>query len=367
VRLGLLLVFACACSLAPADAPTYPAVLPGRAFVFPRDHGSHPGYRIEWWYFTGWIDDASIEADRSKSPRGFQVTFFRVRPGVAEDNPSAFAPRQLLFAHAALADPAVGRLRHSQRSGRVGFGLVEASETGMSVRLDDWSLQTLSPGHYRTVVRGEEFSLDLQFASTQPPLLQGDGGFSRKGPDARAASYYYSLPQLEVSGTVTVDGKARAVHGRAWFDHEWSSDYVDDGAVGWDWLGVNLADGGALMSFRMRDARGRARWATAAMRATKGGRASPAVTFAPDEVSWTPGETWQSPRTGTRYPIEWRVSVGDRRYRVVPLLRDAELDSRGSTGILYWEGPVRLLDAASGMEVGRGYLELTGYDGKLEL
>jgi predicted secreted hydrolase len=349
---------------------TYPPVEPGKALQFPQDEGSHPEYRLEWWYVTGWLEPE----DGSASPRGFQVTFFRVRTGLGEDNPSAFAPRQVLFAHAAIADPREGRLRHAERSARAGFGLVYAQEGRVDVRLDDWSIAQVGEGVYRTHVRGETFDFELDLRRTQSPLLQGDAGFSRKGPDLRAASHYYSLPQLEVSGRVVVDGKAQRVRGHAWFDHEWSSDYVDERALGWDWMGINLHDGGALMAFRMRDSQGGARWGAATLRGPVASSGVPGAvasdsrrTFQPEEVEWTPLATWRSPRTGVEYPVRWRVRVGDQVLRVEPLLEDAELDSRASTGVLYWEGPVRLLDDATGRELGRGYLELTGYGGRLDL
>ena len=348
---------------------TYPPVLPDKVLSFPLDEGSHPDYRIEWWYVTGQIEDA---ASKVKAPRGFQVTFFRVRTGLAEQNPSSFAPRQVLFAHAAIADIEGGKLHHAQRAARSGFDLAYAREGRVDVRLDDWTIREVQPGQYVTVVQGEDFNFELTLRSTQSPMLQGERGFSRKGPDPRAASYYYSLPQLQVSGEVTLNGKRQPVTGKAWFDHEWSSDYVDAEALGWDWMGVNLHDGGALMAFRMRDHSGGERWASATHRgggdATSGGQTAPdQKSFGPEEVRWTPLRTWRSPRTGATYPVAWRVQVGDRLYRVEPLLLDAELDSRPTTGILYWEGPIRLIDETTGKEVGRGYLELTGYGGKLDL
>jgi predicted secreted hydrolase len=184
-----------------------------------------------------------------------------------------------------------------------------------------------------------------------------------------------------VSGEVVIDGLRQKVTGHAWFDHEWSSDFVDASALGWDWMGVNLNDGGALMAFRMRDLQGGERWASAtlrrpgsapripspALRATSPAGAGETTVFGPEQVEWTPLETWRSPRTGVKYPIRWRVQVGAQTYRVEPLLLDAELDSRPTTGILYWEGPIRLVDDETDREVGRGYLELTGYGGKLDL
>jgi predicted secreted hydrolase len=336
----------------PAQAEvTYPHVVPGVELAFPRDEGAHPAHRIEWWYVTGWVDDDGGE------PLGFQVTFFRVRPGLAESNPSRFAPKQILFGHAALAEPRHGRLRHAERSAREGFGLAYAREGSVDVRLDDWTLRQ-DGDVYRAVVSGDDFRMTLDLRATQAPLLQGDRGYSQKGPDPLSASYYYSLPHLSVDGTVTVDGRERRVTGVAWFDHEWSSDILGDEASGWDWMGISLDDGGALMAFRMRDPRGGKLWSGANVRSADGR----VQAFAPDEVEWTPGRSWQSPRTGATYPVEWSVQVGGRTYRVQPLMDDAELDSRASTGTIYWEGPVRLL-GPDGNVAGRGYLELTGYAG----
>jgi predicted secreted hydrolase len=248
-------------------------------------------------------------------------------------------------------------LRHAERSAREGFGFAFAREGSVDVRLDDWTLRQ-DGDVYRAVVNGDDFRLKLDLRATQAPLPQGDRGYSRKGPDPLSASYYYSLPHLVVDGTVTVDGRERRVTGEAWFDHEWSSDILGDEASGWDWMGINLDGGGALMAFRMRDRQGGKLWSAATLR-TADGRVR---TFAPDEVEWTPGRTWQSPRTGATYPVEWRVRVGEQTYRVEPLMDDAELDSRASTGTIYWEGPVRLL-GPDGAAAGRGYLELTGYAG----
>jgi predicted secreted hydrolase len=344
-----------AASTSAGSGVSYPQVLPGIELKFPRDEGAHPDYRIEWWYVTGWLQD------ERRQPLGFQVTFFRVRPGVAESNPSSFAPRQVVFGHAAIAEPGHGKLRHAERSARVGFDLAYAREGVVDLRLDDWSLRQ-DGTRYRATAHGNEFVMELDLERTQPALLQGDAGFSRKGPGPLAASHYYSLPQLQVKGFVTIDGGRRPVTGEAWFDHEWSSDYLDAEASGWDWMGVNLDDGGALMAFRMRDRVGGKRWAGATLRSADGS----VRTFGPGEVEWTPLRTWRSPRTGTRYPVQWQVRVGEQVFDVEPLMDDAELDSRSSTGTIYWEGPVRLR-RTDGRKTGLGYLELTGYGGKLEM
>jgi predicted secreted hydrolase len=337
-----------------ARAVDYPRVISGAGFAFPRDHGSHPAFRTEWWYVTGWVtDDGGNEF-------GVQVTFFRHRPGVAEDNPSAFAPRQLLFAHAALAEPRHGRLRHDQRAARAGFGLAEAREDTTDVSIGDWSL-SLADGAFVARIAAREFAFDLRFALAQPPLPEGDGGYSRKGPDPRQASYYYSCPQLSVSGNLSVEGREVAIAGTAWLDHEWSSEYMASEAVGWDWTGINLADGGALMAFQMRGRDGSALWAGGTHRDANG----QTRTFAPGEVRFAPQRRWRSPRTEVDFPVAMVVSVRGADFTLVPLFDDQELDARASTGTIYWEGAVRVQQG--GREVGRGYLELTGYWKPLQL
>lgn len=333
---------------------TFAPVVPGYTITFPRDEGSHPDFRVEWWYITGWLENAARKA------LGFQITFFRVRPSVSGANPSAFTPRQVLIAHAALSDPARGSLRHDERAARAAFDLAGAREGSLEVWIDNWSLRAEANG-YRARLPGTTMALDLALTPTQPPLLQGEAGLSRKGPRAESASYYYSLPHLAVRGEIASDGKREAVQGSAWFDHEWSSSYMDERAVGWDWIGINLEDGGALMAFRMRTEDGASLWAGATLR-TPG---APARMFGADAVHFSPGRRWRSPRSGASYPVVWRVVVGQLTFDIEPLMDDQENDTRKTTGAIYWEGAVRAL--REGRVVGRGYLELTGYWRRLRL
>jgi len=336
-------------------AVQYARVTPGRTLQFPADFGSHPDYRTEWWYITGWLED------EHGAPLGVQITFFRHRPGIAEGNASRFAPRQLLFAHAAIADPRTGHLRHEQRAARAGFSLAEASQGNTDVRLEDWSL-VRNGDIYTARIRGSAFTLDLAFRATQAPLLEGEVGYSRKGPRPEQASYYYSEPHLAASGDIALDGGRRfATRGSAWCDHEWSNEYLAPEAAGWDWTGINLDDGGALMAFVIRRRGGGVLWAGGSLRP-----AGAAVrAFAPAEIRFEARRTWRSPRTQAVYPIAPTVHAGELAYELEPLFDDQELDARVSTGIVYWEGAVRALRA--GREVGRGYLELTGYASEVRL
>jgi predicted secreted hydrolase len=354
-RLGLILWLGLALGLVPrapasGSADPHAPVVDGVALVFPRDTGAHPDFRTEWWYVTGWLtDDAGLE-------RGFQVTFFRVATGIGADNPSRFAPRQLILAHAAIADPAVGRLRHAERIERAIEPLTGVDKTHTGVWIGDWTL-AMEPadGHYRTRIDAEEFGLDLTLTPPGQPILNGRDGLSQKTPNPVNASYYYSRPQLDVSGRLRLDDRDRPVSGVAWLDHEWSSELMPNEAQGWDWIGVNLDSGGSLMAFQMRRADGSALWSSGTL---KEGDAPPLI-LAPEQVIFTPLRQWRSPRTGANYPVEWSLEIDGRRLRLTPMMDDQELDGRRSTGIVYWEGAVRLEEG--GREIGRGYLEMTGY------
>ncbi|MGQ0512588.1 MAG: lipocalin-like domain-containing protein [Betaproteobacteria bacterium] len=326
----------------------FPPVVPGYRFSFPRDHGAHPDFRQEWWYVTGTLLTPRNEA------LGFQVTFFRARPDFTTGNPGQMVPRQIILAHAALADPRHGRLRHDERAGRAALGLAGAAEGATRAWVDDWRLE-LERNAWRARIAAREFAFDLVLTQTRLLVAHGDFGYSRKGQGALEASYYYSVPHLAVSGTLERGGAKEAVTGQAWLDHEWSSQYMATGAVGWDWIGINLEGGGALTAFRMRDADGRTLYAGGTLLSPR----DAARQLLPEQVAFAPQRRWRSPRTGAEYPVAMKVAVLGREWLVEPVMDDQELDARSSTGTIYWEGAVRA--RLDGAVVGRGYLELTGY------
>ncbi len=335
--------------------PVFAAASPGKTLVFPRDFGAHPGFRTEWWYVTGWLETPD------RKPLGFQITFFRSATTHDRRNPSRFAPQQLIIAHAALSDPAFGRLQHDQKIARAGFGLAFASETDTDLKLGQWRMQRSANGDYAISVPARDFVLNLSLTPTQSLMLQGESGYSRKGPKPEQASHYYSQPQLKASGTLIRAGKAVAVSGSAWLDHEWSSTVLDPNAVGWEWAGINLDDGGALMAFRIRRADGSALWQHGALRDAHG----KVMQFHGDQLRFTPLRQWRSPRTGASYPVAMQFDIAGTQWQLAPLQDDQELDSRTSTGAVYWEGAVRV--QRNGQPAGRGYLELTGYLKALKL
>ncbi len=331
----------------------YPAVVPGHRLVFPRDHGAHPEFRTEWWYVTG-----ALDAPRANI--GFQLTFFRSRPGVAEGLRSPLAASQILFAHAALSLPG-DRLRHSERSARASLG-GGFSTTDCAVQIGAWQLvrEQRSGGEtFRLRMQDPQFAYAFILTPGQPPMLQGDDGYSRKGHSPDLASYYVSWPQLRAEGTLVLDGRRHAASGRAWFDHEWSTAILGGGAVGWDWVGINLADGGALMAFRLRNREGSTVFAHAAWREPDGR----VHRFDERSTGFTPRRIWSSPRSAARYPVELEIRLGGRTLRTMPVLDDQELSISRPSPVTYWEG---LISVEGGFS-GRGYLEMTGYAGRLSL
>jgi predicted secreted hydrolase len=323
------------------------------ALQFPRDHGAHPAFQTEWWYVTGQLADAGGRR------YGVQLTFFRqgLEPGLPLPGESALRARQVLAANLAVADLAAGRMRFAERVRRIG-GLAAAAEGDLDVVLDDWTMRRAPDGTLSLAAGDRDAGIGVRLAlvPAQPLVLEGDGGFSRKGPETGNASVYLSWPRMAASGTIEIAGRSAAVRGEAWFDHEWGTSQLGPGVVGWDWLGLRLADGRDLMLYRLRLADGSAAPESAGTLVAPDGatRRLEAADFTFVPLTW-----WTSPRTGARYPARVRVTVPSAGLdlEVRPEVADAELDARRSTGTIYWEGPV----AVTGTVAGEGYAELTGY------
>ena len=338
---------------------------PDPTFTFPRDHGSHPDYKIEWWYLTGHLFTQESPARRF----GFQATFFRfAAPPVtaAIPAPAGFGHDQMFLAHMALIDVSTGRFLHQERLNRAGWD-ASASTAALDLRNGDWSLRLADPAAETLSLTGG-IRADARFSLTltpQKPLVRfGEGGYSRKGAAPTAASYYLTFPRLAAAGRLTLDGQEIPVAGEAWMDHEYSSSQLDRDQVGWDWLSAQLKDGRELMFYRLR---------------TRDGGTDPASTLtwidrdgktqrAPFRCE--PLDTWKSPHTGATYPHRIRLTTTDPAtgaeavFLVEPLAADQELGGKLG-GVTYWEGACRLL-GADGAELGNAYLELTGYDRAIE-
>jgi predicted secreted hydrolase len=325
---------------------------------FPRDHGAHPEVQTEWWYLT-----ANLIGDDGRR-YGVQVTFFRhgVDPSKVRSDQSPLRARHALAAHLAVADVDSGVFLHAERVWRADGGFAGFITDDLGVWLGDWELDRLDGDVIaaKSSDRAAGIAVDLRFRPTKPLVRHGDEGYSRKGPDAGNASVYVSWTRLEVGGSLTLDGRELAVAGEGWFDHEWGTSQLGEGVVGWDWLSLRLSDGSELMVYRLRRRDGSADPFSSGTVVLPDGSAR---RLEVNEVVLEPTAKWTSPNSGGEYPSGWRVRVPTEGLdlAVEPLLQGAEVDGRASTGVVYWEGPVRL----SGSHGGEGYAELTGYAGSL--
>jgi predicted secreted hydrolase len=329
--------------------------------AFPRDHGSHPAYQTEWWYFTGNLRDG--EGAR----HGFQLTFFRsgITPSLA-GRTSAFATRDLWLAHFALSDGKERRFFFDDRADRGSLGTAGAALDTLHVWLRDWRAQIDETGAIQLAAESQGHRLALTLRSRKGPVLHGDRGYSRKGSDPGNASMYVSLTDCAVTGELaTPERGSFAVEGSAWMDHEFGSSVLSGEQVGWDWFSLQLGDGVELMLFQLRRKSGGADELSAGtlVRADGTTRALSRADFAIEVRS-----RWRSTHTGGEYPSAWTIAIPGEGFMLTlePLLADQELRTTHSTGVTYWEGAVSARGTHGGKDVsGVGYVELVGYAGRV--
>ena len=343
-----------------SDTTGYRRAAEVRPFRFPEDHGPHPGYKNEWWYVTGNLED---DAGR---PYGYELTIFRFAltpPDEADGSPitTASAPgwrtNQFYMAHFAVTNGASETFHAYERFGRGGAGIAGATADPFRVWLEDWSMASAGDETFpvRFRAQGADASIDLTVRPEKPKVLQGDRGLSQKGPGAGNASYYYSYTRLSTEGTLVTGGDTLQVRGQSWLDREWSTSALGPNQVGWDWFALQFEDGRDLMYYQLRNTDGSA------------SRFSEGVIVAPDgsptkigrnDVSLDVLDTWTTPDGTHTYPVEWTLRVPSQNLdlHVVPLMPNQELD----VSVRYWEGAVRI-EGPDGTVKGRGYVELTGY------
>ena len=355
----LLRPFERAGGMAAADDQWAQAITPWQ-WSFPRDHGSHPEYRTEWWYFTGNLSD---EAGKQY---GYQLTFFR--HGMrwkASDPANPWSLRDLFLAHFTITDVSRGRFSFAEKTSRTGPRLAGADGERMNIWLLDWSAE-MKGDVIELSARNSGMELKLQLSPAKPRILHGEKGLSRKGFRQGQSSYYYSYPSLKTSGRIKTPGSGTVqVSGVSWFDHEFGSNQLSPEQAGWDWFSLHLSDGRELMIYMLRNKDGSIEPASSGTLVEKDGSAR--HLNLPD-IKVEVLDTWKSPRSKGTYSAEWRISIPGAQVRltVSPLLADQELVTGGSTAITYWEGAVRGSGTSGGQNISvLGYVELTGYAGTL--
>lgn len=327
---------------------------PGYVFHFPADHGPHPGFRTEWWYFTG-----NLAAGDGRE-FGFELTFFRHGyrpPDPAHPPQSPFATGELKFAHFTITDVSDRHFYAYEKISRGALGDAGYNRGETLVWIEDW--QVGYKGNFRLRAAAGRCAIDLELEPQIAPVLQGVGGFSRKAGAPGRASYYYSIPILKTRGTVRLGAKAWTVAGLSWFDREWATNQLEPQQAGWDWFAIQLNDGSSLMLYQMRLKDGGIDPYSSGKYVSPDGQVTPLVR---DDFQLTPSRFWQRDRPAPRYPVGWQVSIPKLGLvlGVVTPVDDQELRLSSR----YWEGCIRLSGTRAGQPVrGTGYMELTGYGG----
>jgi predicted secreted hydrolase len=341
---------------------TYQLALPGRKLLFPADHFSHPEFRTEWWYYTGHLTSASGKK------YGYQVTFFRFglrdRQKESKEHPIIFT--DLYMAHFALSNIAAKKFLFRERVNR-GYGDKAGAVTDRYlVWNEDWKV-TGDERNHAIQVSDRGTTLKLRLRSLKPPVLHGDKGHSQKGEGEGRASYYYSLTRMSTEGELTIDGKMEKVAGLTWMDHEFGSNQLREDQVGWDWFSIQLDNKTEIMLYLMRRKDGSV---DSYSSGTLVGPRGKSTRLAVKDYRVEALDRWKSPKSGAAYPIKWKVSIPSEsiELEITPAFDDQELITARSTRVTYWEGAVEVRGTARGKPVsGQGYVEMTGYAGKLTL
>jgi predicted secreted hydrolase len=342
---------------------TYQLALPGRKISFPADHYSHPKFKTEWWYYTGHLETASGKR------YGYQATFFRIglrdrQKEETQEHPILFS--DLYMAHFALSDVAEKKFLFRERINRGYNDKAGASTDRYRVWNEDWKVEGDARKHSIEIKeRGTQLRLTLK--SQKPPVLHGENGLSRKGEGEGRASYYYSLTRMQTEGDLTIDGKTEKVHGLTWMDHEFGSDQLGENQVGWDWFSVQLNNQTEVMFYVIRHKDGSADpYSSGTLVKPDGAAKHLALKDFRIEVL----DRWKSPKSGANYPMKWKVTIpaDEVELEISPAFADQELVTNKSTRVTYWEGAARIHGTVRKKPVtGAGYVEMTGYAGKLNL
>jgi predicted secreted hydrolase len=341
------------------SSPTFQSATAGYRYNFPEDHGSHPNYRTEWWYYTGHL--------QSKTGRsfGFELTFFRrgVSPEDIKTLPSKWSINQIYLAHFAVTDITGKRFHFSEKLSREALGKAGADESRLHVWIDDWRAEASADpsGNHTLVARDQTHALALTLEPAKPPVAHGSDGISRKGGDKGQASHYYSFTRLKTTGSLTIDGEQFEVSGISWMDHEFGSSELGTDQAGWDWFSIQLEDNTELMLYRMRRKDGSSDLASSGTIVWTDGRTRHLEVT---EFQIESTATWTSPESQATYPSRWRLRLPslDLVLDITPLLADQELRTSRSTLVSYWEGAVAVTGTKQGRSVkGQGYVELAGY------
>jgi predicted secreted hydrolase len=344
--------------LGESDSAGFERAFAPRSFNFPTDHGPHPTFKHEWWYVTG-----NLESTNKKRKFGFQWTLFRIGlTPTAIPRSSAWAATNIYMGHMALTDIESGRFYHFQKLSRPALQMAGAEAEPFKVWIQDWQLkQTGGSAHKPTLqlkAMESDIALDLTMKTTKKVVLQGDNGLSQKSQQPGNASYYYSLPRLQSSGTIRIGQQTFNVAGLSWLDREWSTSALSPHQAGWDWFSLHLSDSSEVMFYQIRSKAGKTDPASQGAIIQPNGEKSSILAT---ELQITPMDYWVSPVSKIKYPSGWHLTSPKHKLAltITPYIKNQELNQ---TVVTYWEGAVKVDGVYAGKKVtGSGYVELAGY------
>ncbi len=332
------------------------AALPGWNYEFPKDHGSHPDFKTEWWYFTGNVrTQEGLEF-------GYQLTFFR--QGIIDPQSiipkSRFIQRDMKFAHFAVSDLSSKKFRHFQKLSRGAYGEAGFDDEDRLAWIENWTCERTGEHSFRLKAADTGVALDLLLESPRAPVIHGSNGISQKSEGLGRASHYYSLTRMKTKGSIEIDGRQHLLTGETWFDHEWATNQLAANQTGWDWFSLQLDDGSDLMLFQIRTKEGgRDPYSSGTLISQTG----ESQKIHHSDFDLVPVDWWTSPHTKAKYPIAWKISIPNMELTVRARFQDQELASQPFS---YWEGAVTAEGTNHGQPVtGKGYLEMTGYSGRI--
>ena len=332
------------------------AALPSWNYEFPKDHGSHPDFKTEWWYFTGNVrTQEGLEF-------GYQLTFFR--QGIIDPQSlipkSRFIQRDMKFAHFAVSDLSSKKFRHFQNLSRGAYGEAGFDDEDRLAWIENWTCERTGEHSFRLKAADTGVALDLLLESPRAPVIHGSNGISQKSEGLGRASHYYSLTRMKTKGSIEIDGRQHLLTGETWFDHEWATNQLAANQTGWDWFSLQLEDGSDLMLFQIRTKEGGRDPYSSGTVVSQSGESQK---IRLSDFDLAPVDWWTSPHTKAKYPIAWKISIPNMELTVRARFPDQELASQPFS---YWEGAVTAEGTNHGQPVtGKGYLEMTGYSGRI--
>ena len=330
------------------------------AVELPRDLYAHRNAQTEWWYYTGHGETAAGKRF------GFELVFFKRRTDLDKFSlvPLRLLGNPIYFAHFAITDCDDKKFRYAHRKSSNGWFdfPASASEDHFHLRLGDWSLRESHETQILRATIGSDVVFEANLKPTKPAILNGKSKDGVSFKDEGEASRYFSYTRMEMEGDIVWNGETEHFTGSAWMDREFGTWTPTENQKGWDWFSVQLDDETELMCYQLRNSTGGVSAFSSGNFVAQDGEFTP---LASEDFTIEPTGYWKSPNTKATYPSGWKLKIPKFEIDLIvtPIMENQELDTRGTTMIVYWEGACEVVGKVKDKDVkGRAYVELVGYD-----